>query len=183
MWITCPFPIECYLLDQNRFTNEPVIRDQKSTWNSWFLPPYTPFYKFFNFLFFRNVDHVEVKRMPLNFKNRPVRTGDLKGGPKQPPLPLIGVARSLPLIGLRRVFPFKLRRIIHNTYTWWHQKVKVKTWPQVKVTWRPCHRSCCISCVSTRQTHWDHTSIFLHLFYLLHLLVSVIFCILFYCQV
>ena len=37
----------------------------------------------------------------LNFKNRPVRTGDLKGGPKQPPLPLIGVARSLPLIGLK----------------------------------------------------------------------------------
>ena len=38
----------------------------------------------------------------LNFKNRPVRTGDLKGGgPKQPPLPLIGVARSLPLKGLR----------------------------------------------------------------------------------
>ena len=37
----------------------------------------------------------------LNFKNRPVRTGDLKGGgPKQPPLLLIGVARSLPLIGL-----------------------------------------------------------------------------------
>ena len=36
----------------------------------------------------------------LNFKNRPVRTGDIKGGPKQPPLPLIGVARSLPLIGL-----------------------------------------------------------------------------------
>ena len=34
----------------------------------------------------------------LNFKNRPVRTGDIKGGPK--PLPLIGVARSLPLIGL-----------------------------------------------------------------------------------
>ena len=39
----------------------------------------------------------------LNFENRPVRTGDLKGGggPKQPPLPLIGVARSLPLIGLK----------------------------------------------------------------------------------
>ena len=38
----------------------------------------------------------------LNVKNRPVRTGDLKGGgPKQPPLPLIGVARSLPLIGLK----------------------------------------------------------------------------------
>ena len=39
----------------------------------------------------------------LNFKNRPVRTGDIKGGggPKQPPLPLIGVARSLPLIGLK----------------------------------------------------------------------------------
>ena len=37
----------------------------------------------------------------LNFKNRPVRTGDLKGGPKQPPLPLIEVARSLPLIGLK----------------------------------------------------------------------------------
>ena len=38
----------------------------------------------------------------MNFKNRPVRIGDLKGGgPKQPPpLPLIGVARSLPLIGL-----------------------------------------------------------------------------------
>ena len=39
----------------------------------------------------------------LNFQNRPVRTGDIKGGPKQPPrppLPLIGVARSLPLIGL-----------------------------------------------------------------------------------
>ena len=36
----------------------------------------------------------------FNFKNRPVITGDLKGGPKQPPLPLIGVARSLPLIGL-----------------------------------------------------------------------------------
>ena len=39
----------------------------------------------------------------LNFKNRPVRTGDLKGGPKQPPLPLIGVARSLPLIGLTKL--------------------------------------------------------------------------------
>ena len=36
----------------------------------------------------------------LNFKNRPVRTVDLKGSPKQPPLPLIGLARSLPLIGL-----------------------------------------------------------------------------------
>ena len=30
----------------------------------------------------------------LNFKNRPVRTGDIKGGSKQPPLPLIGIARS-----------------------------------------------------------------------------------------
>ena len=42
----------------------------------------------------------------LNFKNRPVRTGDLKGGgPKQPPpLPLIGVARSLPLIGLNNIY-------------------------------------------------------------------------------
>ena len=38
----------------------------------------------------------------LNFKNLPVRTGDIKGGPKQPPLPLIGVARSLPLIGLNK---------------------------------------------------------------------------------
>ena len=36
----------------------------------------------------------------LNFKNWPVRTRDIKGGPKQPPFPLIGVARSLPLIGL-----------------------------------------------------------------------------------
>ena len=37
-----------------------------------------------------------------NFKNRPVRTQDIKGGPKQPPppQPLIGIARSLPLIGL-----------------------------------------------------------------------------------
>ena len=37
--------------------------------------------------------------MPLNFKNRPVRT--IYGGVlNNPPLPLIGVARSLPLIGL-----------------------------------------------------------------------------------
>ena len=37
----------------------------------------------------------------LNFKNRPVRTGDIKGGVlNNPPLPLIEVARSLPLIGL-----------------------------------------------------------------------------------
>ena len=37
----------------------------------------------------------------LNFKNRPVRTGDIKGEVlNNPPLPLIGVARSLPLIGL-----------------------------------------------------------------------------------
>ena len=36
----------------------------------------------------------------LNFKNRPVRTGDIKGVLNNP-LPLIGVARSLPLIGLR----------------------------------------------------------------------------------
>ena len=41
----------------------------------------------------------------LNFKNRPVRTGVIKGGVLNnppPPLPLIGVARSLPLIGLIR---------------------------------------------------------------------------------
>ena len=53
MWITYPFPIECHLLDQNRFTNVPVISDQKCTWNSWFLPPsyLPPFYEFLKFLF------------------------------------------------------------------------------------------------------------------------------------
>ena len=40
----------------------------------------------------------------LNFKNRPVRTGDLKGGHTQPPLSLIGVARSLPLIGMKAAY-------------------------------------------------------------------------------
>ena len=43
----------------------------------------------------------------LNFKNRPVRTGDLKGGGvinNPPPLPLIGVARSLPLIGMKAAY-------------------------------------------------------------------------------
>ena len=41
----------------------------------------------------------------MNFKNRPVRTGDLKGvlNNPPPPPPLIGVARSLPLIGLRQL--------------------------------------------------------------------------------
>ena len=36
MWITCPFPIDCHLLDQNRFTNVLVI---KSTWNPCYLTP------------------------------------------------------------------------------------------------------------------------------------------------
>ena len=36
----------------------------------------------------------------LNFKNRPVRTGDLNGGPKQPPATNRG-SQSLPLIGLK----------------------------------------------------------------------------------
>ena len=45
----------------------------------------------------------------LNFKNRPVKTGDIKGGPKQPPLPLIGLARSLPLIGLRLLSHWRWR--------------------------------------------------------------------------
>ena len=39
----------------------------KSTWNSCFLPPNTPLYEFLKFLFFRNVDHVEAKRMPFEF--------------------------------------------------------------------------------------------------------------------
>ena len=46
----------------------------------------------------------------LNFKNRTVRTGDIKGGPKQPPLPLIGVARSLPLIGLKMTAMWNIAR-------------------------------------------------------------------------
>ena len=40
----------------------------------------------------------------LNFKNRPERTRDLKGVLNEP-LPLIGVARSLPLIGLINYYP------------------------------------------------------------------------------
>ena len=39
----------------------------------------------------------------LNFENQPVRSRDIMGGGRKqppPPLPLIGVARSLPLIGL-----------------------------------------------------------------------------------
>ena len=74
MWIACPLIIECHLLNQNQFTNMPVIRDQKMTWNSWFLPPNTPLLRIFEIsFFFRNVDHVEVKRMPLE-KNRNCRT-------------------------------------------------------------------------------------------------------------
>ena len=52
MWITCPFPIDCHLLDQNRFTNVPVIRDQKSTWHSWVLPPNTPLLRIFEISLF-----------------------------------------------------------------------------------------------------------------------------------
>ena len=51
----------------------------------------------------------------LNFENRLVRTGDLKGGPKQPPLPLIGVARSLPLIGLSSLLMYSLFAFLINT--------------------------------------------------------------------
>ena len=91
MWITCLFPIECHLLDQNRFTNVPVICDQKSTWNSWFLPPPPiPLLRIFEIsFFFTNVDHVEAKRMQFEFwkltgKKRRSQGG---GGPKQPPPP------------------------------------------------------------------------------------------------
>ena len=67
MWITCPFPIDCPLLDRNRFTNVPVIRDQKSIWNSWFLPPKYPLLRIFEISFFRNVDRVEANIMPFEF--------------------------------------------------------------------------------------------------------------------
>ena len=52
MWITCPFPVDCPLLDQNRFTNVPVMRDQKNAWNSWFLPPLYPLLRIFENFFF-----------------------------------------------------------------------------------------------------------------------------------
>ena len=32
-----------------------------------FAPLMLPFYEFLKFLFFRNVDHVEAKRMPFEF--------------------------------------------------------------------------------------------------------------------
>ena len=67
MWIACPFPIECHLLHQNRFTNVPVIRDQKKYLKFMvFAPLIPPFTNFWNF-FFINVDHVEAKRMPFEF--------------------------------------------------------------------------------------------------------------------
>ena len=83
---------------------------QKRAGNTWskkylkfmvFAPLIPLFYEFLKFLFFRNVDHVEAKRMPFEFlkstgKNRRYQGGVLNN----PPLPLIGVARSLPLIGL-----------------------------------------------------------------------------------
>ena len=49
MWITCPFPVDCPLLDQNRFTNVPVMRDKKIPEIYGFYPPYTPFYEFLIF--------------------------------------------------------------------------------------------------------------------------------------
>ena len=51
MWITCPFSIECHVLDQNRFTNGPVMRDPKNTWSSWFCPPNTPLLRIFEISF------------------------------------------------------------------------------------------------------------------------------------
>ena len=49
----------------SRLLGHPVL-DQKSTWNSWFLPPNTPFYEFLKFLF-RNIGHVDANRMPFEF--------------------------------------------------------------------------------------------------------------------
>ena len=69
-----------------------------------FAPLILPFCEFLKFLFLEMYIMLRRNECRMNSKNRPVRTGDLKGGPKQPPLPLIGVARSLPLIGLKNVF-------------------------------------------------------------------------------
>ena len=47
--------------------------------------PLIPLLRIFEISFFRNVDHVEAKRMSLNFKNRQVRTGNLRGVLNNPP--------------------------------------------------------------------------------------------------
>ena len=71
----------------------------------------------------------------LNFKNRPVRTGDLKGGPKQPPLPLIGVARSLPLIGLMHEKYFRTTNAVDTLPLRWGLQI---SWPFLYIHWECC---------------------------------------------
>ena len=66
--------------------------------------PLLPLLTFFwIFPFLKNVGHVEWNRIPLrwHFENRPFRSWDIKEGPYNP-LPLIGVAKSLRLVGLRQ---------------------------------------------------------------------------------
>ena len=66
-----------------------------------FLPLIPPYLYFSHFYFLDMQITLSEIKCRLNFENRPVRSRDIKGSPKQPhPLPLIGVARSLPLIGL-----------------------------------------------------------------------------------
>ena len=43
--------------------------------------------------------------MPFEFQKSTGKNRRSQRGPKQPPMPLIGVARSLPLIGLRVTQP------------------------------------------------------------------------------
>ena len=91
---------------------------------------------------------------------------------------------------LRWVFLFKLLRIIHN-YVPIHGDIKksrlkldlrtsFRLRGDLKVTWWPCHRSCCISCISKRRIETILISfcIFYIFLYLLYLFVSFIsFCI------
>ena len=50
-----------------------------------FCPPNTPLLRIFEFSFLRNVDHVEAKRIPFEFKKSTGKNRRSQGGPKQPP--------------------------------------------------------------------------------------------------
>ena len=66
---------------QNRFTNMPVICDKKKVPETHsFCPPNTPLLRIFEISFFRNVDHVEAKQMPFEFKKSTGKKRRYQGG-------------------------------------------------------------------------------------------------------
>ena len=89
------------------FGSKSVHKRAGNTWSKKYLkfmvfaPLIPPSTNFWNFLFLEVQIMLRRIECRLNLKNRPVRTRDLKGVLNDP-LQLIGVIRSLPLIGLKR---------------------------------------------------------------------------------